>query len=94
MKEMNANELKKIKEFKLKIVKYILDVLSSYNNSSLKNYLGGLNPKLVGLYTFFSSCIGMYIMWMWTQQQQKNDNSDNSLICMSLDFRVRFCNIL
>lgn len=52
-------------ESQLKIIKYILDLMTSYNNSSVAKYWGKINPKLAGLYTFISSVIGLYIMWRW-----------------------------
>jgi len=54
---------RKTNENKLKAVKYLFDVLSSYNNSGLSKRLGEISPKLGGLFTFISSCIGMYILW-------------------------------
>jgi hypothetical protein len=61
--EMSPSEQKQYRESKFKIVKYVLDVLSSYNNSSLQKYLGPLEPKFVGYITLISSCIGLYLMW-------------------------------
>ena len=54
---------RRLRESQFKAVKYLLDVLSSYNNSSLAKCYGKLNAKLVGIYTFVSSCIGMYLLW-------------------------------
>lgn len=53
----------KLTEHKLKIIKYLLDLLSSYNNSSLAKHYGPINPKLIGFFTLISSCIGLYLMW-------------------------------
>ena len=50
-------------EIQLKIVKYVLDVMSSYNNSSLAKKWGKISLKLAGINTFISSCIGIYLMW-------------------------------
>ena len=61
--EEGAKAERKAVENKLKAAKYLLDVLTSYNNSSLKSMLGEINPKLAGLFTFFSSCIAIYILW-------------------------------
>jgi len=61
--EESAKAGKKAVENKLKAAKYLLDVLTSYNSSSLKSILGEINPKLAGLLTFISSCIAIYILW-------------------------------
>lgn len=55
--------LNKVIENGLKSIKYLMDVLTSYNNSSLKPILGEINHKLAGLLTFLSSGIGIYLMW-------------------------------
>ncbi len=62
-KEKEGEAQRKANEHKLKAVKYLLDVLSAYNSSSLKQRAGEINPKLGVLFTFVSSCIGMYILW-------------------------------
>lgn len=47
----------------LKAVKYCMDVLTSYNNSSFKRIGGEINHKLAGYLTFFSSAIGIFLLW-------------------------------
>lgn len=47
----------------LKAIKYSMDVLTSYNNSSLKRVGGEINHKMAGFLTFFSSAIGIYLLW-------------------------------
>ena len=54
---------KKLMENALKAIKYVMDILTSYNNSSLKKVFGDINHKLAGFLTFFSSSIGIYLLW-------------------------------
>ena len=60
---LSSEEGNKMWEIQLKIVKYVLDVMSSYNNSSLAKKWGKISLKLAGINTFISSCIGIYLMW-------------------------------
>lgn len=62
--EEEVNEIKKkLIENALKVLKYVMDILTSYNNSSLKKVLGEINHKLAGFLTFFSSSIGIFLLW-------------------------------
>lgn len=54
---------KKLVENALKVIKYVMDILTSYNNSSLKKMFGEINHKLAGFLTFFSSSIGIFLLW-------------------------------
>jgi len=49
----------------LKVIKYVFDVLTSYNNSSMKSHCGEINHKLAGYMTLASSIIGIYLLWKW-----------------------------
>lgn len=47
----------------LKTIKYMLDSITSYNNSSVASRVGTVNKKLAGYLTILSSCINMYLIW-------------------------------
>lgn len=59
----DKKDVMKMSENGWKALKYILDIITSYNNSSLKKKLGAVNPKLAGFFTVISSCIGIFLMW-------------------------------
>ena len=62
--EEETNEIKKkLVEHALKVIKYVMDILTSYNNSSLKKVFGEINHKLAGFLTFFSSSVGLILLW-------------------------------
>lgn len=61
--EKEEEKKRKMVENMLKAVKYLLDVLTSYNNSSLKRLGGEINHKLAGFLTFLSSAIGIFLLW-------------------------------
>jgi hypothetical protein len=63
-KEEEDEEERKAKmvENSLKAVKYLMDILTSYNNSSLRRVGGEINHKLAGYLTFLSSVIGIFLL--------------------------------
>ena len=61
---LSQPEGKKLFETKLKSIKYMIDMLTSYNNSSLGKRLGKIDMRIAGILTFLSSCIGIYLLWL------------------------------
>jgi hypothetical protein len=58
-----AEAKNKLFENGIKCIKYIMDVLTSYNNSSLKAHCGQINLKIAGMLTVLSSLIGVFLLW-------------------------------
>jgi hypothetical protein len=52
----------KARESGLKTIKYVMDVLTSYNNSSAGR-VGQINHKLAGWLTLASALIGLFLLW-------------------------------
>jgi hypothetical protein len=62
-KSKQPKEEQKQNECGWRAIKYILDVVTSYNNSSLRKKMGKVNPKIAGYFTIISSAIGLFLMW-------------------------------
>lgn len=56
-------ERARARESGLKTLKYVMDVLTSYNNSSAAARAGQINHKLAGWLTLASALLGIYLLW-------------------------------